>query len=761
MNTPTKILARFQFAPLLCSLLALPCNAEIAEHDVCVYGGTASGVTAAVEVARQGKSVVLLEPGQHIGGMTSGGLDATDIGNKDVIGGLSREFYRRVAQHYAKDESWTQESREEFFAERSKRTKLAEVQGENATMWTFEPHVAEQILKQMLEEAKVPVRLGQRLALVKKDGERITEILVEGGDVIRAKMFIDATYEGDLMAMSGVSYRVGREANALYNETLNGIRAETPKNQIYGSVDPYVTPGDPMSGLIPLIQRGSGGIPGDGDQRVQAYNFRLCFTNIPENRRALEPPANYDPARYELAARRVEKIVAANKVPTIQQFCHPVWMPNGKTDINNSQGISTDFIGENYDYPDADYATRAEIWQAHEDYIRGFWYFMSTSPRMPESLRAEFQSFGPCKDEFQDTDGWSHQLYVREARRMVSDYVMTEHNCRSKIIAEDPVGMAAYGMDSHNCQRIVQGGAARNEGDVQEHGLKPYPISYRSIVPKETECENLLVPVCVSATHIAFGSIRMEPVFMVLGQSAGTAAVLAIEEGLSVQQINFKKLQSRILANGQVLERPMKSKSAAKSKPKAPKIVCFGDSITKRGFPAELEKLLGVEILNSGIAGNTTRHGLRRMKQDVLDHHPEIVVILFGTNDSRLAEGHVHVPVDQYSRNLDEMVRACTNRRIHAVLCTLPPIDAEPYFARHRVENFTKAGGLTKVLEDYRDAALQVAKKLDVPSVDLYRLLGAEPNWMHSDGVHPSPEGNRIIARLIAKHVQNPINKQD
>ncbi|MCM2373873.1 FAD-dependent oxidoreductase [Rhodopirellula sp. ICT_H3.1] len=542
--------------PML-STLRREARADFDPHhpEVVVYGGTSAGVVAAVQVARMNRSVVLLEPGRHIGGMTSGGLGATDIGNKDVIGGLSREFYRRVAKHYAQDSAWIHETREEFFANRSKRTTLEEVSGPDATMWTFEPHVADKIFNEMLHEEGVVVVRGQKVVDVNMDGQRIVSIAMQDGETYQAKMFIDASYEGDLMARAGVTYRVGREGNAEYDETLNGIRDRTPKNQIYDSVDPYVSPGDPSSGLIPLIQPGDGGMPGEGDHRVQAYNFRLCFTNVAKNRMELEPPADYDPARYELAARRVEKIVAKGLEPRLDQFCNPVWMPNFKTDINNSQGISTDFIGGNYDYPDADYDTREEIWRAHENYIRGFWYFMSTSPRVPQDLRDQFRSFGPCRDEFQSTGGWPNQLYVREARRMKSDYVMTEHNCRGKVVAEDSVGMAAYGMDSHNCQRIVQNGAARNEGDVQEHGLRPYPISYRSIVPSSGECENLLVPVCVSATHIAFGSIRMEPVFMVLGQSAATAAVLAIDEDTTVQQLDYAELQKLLWAGGQVLIR--------------------------------------------------------------------------------------------------------------------------------------------------------------------------------------------------------------
>ena len=521
--------------------------------DICVYGGTSAGITAAVQAARLGKTVVMLEPGTHLGGLTAGGLGATDIGNKHVIGGISREFYERVAQHYADDGVWKWETREEYFAERTTRTKLTETQGPGASMWTFEPSVAQKIYRDMLAEAKVEVRTQQKLQTVKKQGSRITEIQLGNGDVYGAKVFIDASYEGDLMAKAGVRYHVGREGNSVYGETLNGIRPRTPKNQIGGSIDPYVIPGDPASGLIPLIQPGDGGTPGGGDYRVQAYNFRLCFTDVPDNRMTLAPPANYDPDRYELAARRADAIIAAGATPKMSNFCTLRWMPNRKTDFNNGSGISTDFVGANYEYPDADYEKRAAIWQAHEDYVRGFWYYLSTSPRIPEGLREQFLNFGPAKDEFPETGGWPSQLYVREARRMISDYVMTEHNCRSDIVAEDPVGMAAYGMDSHNAQRIVQNGAVKNEGDVQEHELGPYGISYRSIVPRASQCENLVVPVCVSASHIAFGSVRMEPVFMVLGQSSAVVASLAIDRGVAVQALPYEVLSEHLLAAGQVL----------------------------------------------------------------------------------------------------------------------------------------------------------------------------------------------------------------
>ena len=498
-------------------------QAEVIDADVCVYGGTAGGIAAAVQAKRMGKTAVLAEFGKHLGGLTTGGLGATDIGNKAAIGGIAREFYQRLGKHCGQEEAWK-----------------------------FEPHVAENLFREMVQEAKVPVYFQQRLASVKKDGARITEITMENGNVFRAKMFIDASYEGDLMARAKVSYHVGREANAQYGETLNGVRASTPKHQFTVAVDPYVKLGDPKSGLLPFMQPGDGGKPGDGDRCVQAYNYRLCFTTNAANRLPVTPPANYDPSKFELLARYLEALVAANKKPQLKEFWNPIWMPNGKTDINNNGGFSTDFIGANYHYPEADYKTREKICHEHENYIRGFLTFMATSPRIPDYMRVEMKTWGPCRDEFQDTGGWPNQLYVREVRRLISDYVMTEHNCRGAVKAEDAVGLGAYNMDSHNCQRIVKNGRAENEGDVQM-GVSPYPISYRSLVPKASECKNLFVPVCLAATHIAYGSIRMEPVFMILGQSSATAASLAIDENIPVQKVSYEKLRARLLADKQVL----------------------------------------------------------------------------------------------------------------------------------------------------------------------------------------------------------------
>lgn len=540
-------------AALSCFGTNLP--AAVIETDICVFGGTSAGIIAAVKARQLGRSVVLVEPGKHLGGLTTGGLGATDIGNKAAIGGLSREFYHRVAQHYAKDASWTLEKRGDYFGKRgSGQSAASNLDAADATMWTFEPKVARAVYDEWLREASVRVLREQRLRLVKKDGARITEFTTEDGNTFRAKMFIDCTYEGDLMAKAGVSYHVGREANATYGETLNGICANTPKHQFTVPVDPYVKPGEPGSGLLPFIQPGDGGAPGDGDKRVQTYNYRLCFTTNAANRGTVAPPSNYDAGKYELLARYLEALVAAGRTPKLAEFWNPIWLPNQKTDINNNGGFSTDFIGANWDYPGADYATRERICREHEEYIRGFLTFMATSPRVPEYMRREMQTWGPCKDEFPETAGWPYQLYVREARRLISDYVMTEKNCRGQEVSTDSVGLAAYNMDSHNCQRIVKNGRAENEGDVQVPPMKPYPISYRSLVPTQSQCENLFVPVCMAASHIAYGSIRMEPVFMILAESSTVAASMAIDEKLPVQKVNYAKLRARLLAGKQVLD---------------------------------------------------------------------------------------------------------------------------------------------------------------------------------------------------------------
>ncbi len=529
--------------------LIITARAETVESEVVIYGGTASGVSAACTAARLGKKAVVAEFGNHVGGLTSGGLGWTDIGNKAAIGGFSRDFYKRLGKHYGKDEAWF-----------------------------FEPSVAERELRALLAESKVSVKFGQKLATVKKDGARITEMTMEDGTVYRGKMFIDATYEGDLMAKAGVKYMVGREANERFDETINGVRDKTPHHQFVVPVDPYVKPGDVKSGLLPFISAEPLGTPGAGDACVQAYNFRLCLTKNPANRRPIEPPPGYDPKQYELLGRYFDALKLADKKATLKMFLKIDMVTPEKTDINNNGAFSTDYIGKNYAYPDADYATRANIWREHENYIRGLLTFLATDVRVPADMRRDMGEWGFPKDEFLDTGGFPHAMYVRESRRMLSDYVMSERVCRQVEKVEDGVGLGAYNMDSHNCRRIVRDGHVENEGDVQI-GVKPYPISFRSIVPKQAECENLFVPVCLSATHVAYGSIRMEPVFMIMGQSSATAACMAIDANVPVQKIDYPALREQLLKDGQMLE--WKVSAGLEPAPKLPGIV-LDDTDAKR-----------------------------------------------------------------------------------------------------------------------------------------------------------------------------------
>lgn len=549
-------MTRGAFIPFLLPFLAAASPAA-ERFDVVVYGGNAAGVAAAVQARRMGRTAVLLEPGRHLGGLTSGGLGNTDIGNKGAVGGLSRRFYERVAAHYARPEAWVHETREEY----EKRSAIGN-QGHGRpdpvaartgvpTMWVFEPRVAEAILRQMVGEAGVVVRHGERLDLVrgvtKKDGA-IAAVRMESGRVYEGRAFVDATYEGDLMAKAGVSSHVGREANAVYGETLNGVQTRNANfHQFEARVDPYVVPGDPGSGLLPGIHDGGPGEEGSGDRRVQAYNFRMTLTDAPANRLPIPRPEGYDPQRYELLRR----YVAAGVFDAID-LNSP--MPNRKTDVNNHGAFSSDHIGANYDYPEADHAAREGIFRDHRSYVTGLWYFLQNDERLPAAVREKAGRWGLCRDEFEDSGHWPHALYVREARRMVGEVVMTEHHCRGERKAEDSVGLAAYGMDSHNVQRYVLDGAARNEGDVEVGVAGPYPVSYRAIVPRRTEATNLLVPVALSASHIAYGSIRMEPVFMILAQSAATAASLALDGSGVVQDVPYARLRERLLADGQILE---------------------------------------------------------------------------------------------------------------------------------------------------------------------------------------------------------------
>jgi hypothetical protein len=565
-------------------------------YDLVIYGGTSGGVAAAIQARRMDKSAVLIEPGKHLGGLTSGGLGATDIGNKAAIGGISREFYQRIKQHYADPANWT---RDKPAAYRSGRA--SEKSAEDA-MWTFEPSVAERLFDAMCREAGVVVVKEQRLDLksgvVQRD-RRIESIRMESGRVFAGKMFLDCTYEGDLMAKAGVSYTVGREANSQYGETLNGVQTKNAtKHQFMARVDPYVKQGDNSSGLLPLVHAGPPGDEGSGDNHVQAYNFRMCLTDVKENQIPFTKPAGYEALEYELLLRNFE--AGETRAPW-----NPILMPNRKTDVNNNHGFSTDHIGHSYDWPEADHATRERIFQDHLRYQQGFMWTLISNPRVPEKIRNEVSRWGLCQDEFRDHGGWPHQLYVREARRLVSDYVMTQHHCQGRAVADDPVGLAAYTMDSHNVQRYIDSqGQVRNEGDVQVGGFSPYPISYRSLVPKQGQCENLFIPVCLAATHIAYGSIRMEPVFMVLGQSAATAAALAVDSGASVQKVDYSRLRERLLADKQVLAWNGPKRGGLDPQ-KLPGLVLDDDAAEKRGnwsSSASVGGFVGTAYLHDGNA---------------------------------------------------------------------------------------------------------------------------------------------------------------
>lgn len=532
----------FQSFVLLLAVGPLVC-ADETTYDLVVYGGTSSGVAAAVQATRMGKSTIIIEPSKHLGGLTSGGLGMTDSGNKAVIGGIAREFYQRVKKHYDKPTSWKYE----------KRAGYARYRAADDAMWTFEPHVAEMIFEGWVLEHDIPVIRQQRLNRttgVRKSGEQITSITMESGQIYHGRMFIDATYEGDLMAAAGVTFTVGRESNSAYSESLNGVqkRENTHNHRFPVNVDPYLVPGKRTSGLLPGIHGDTPGEEGAGDHRVQAYCFRMCMSNVDSNRVPFPKPVGYDAQRFELLLRTLE-------AGDLRFPMHPSMMPNGKTDTNNSGAFSTDNIGMNYEYPEASYEKRQEIIAEHETYQKGFMWTLANHPRVPKQIRDEMNKWGLAADEFVEHGNWPHQLYIREARRMVSDYVMTELDCRRSRVTEDSVGMGSYNMDSHNVQRYVSpAGYAKNEGDVQVSPGGAYSIGYRSLVPKRGECENLLVPVCLSSSHIAYGSIRMEPVFMVLGQSAATAAVFAIRNEVSVQQVRYTDLRHQMVADGQVLE---------------------------------------------------------------------------------------------------------------------------------------------------------------------------------------------------------------
>jgi ribulose 1,5-bisphosphate synthetase/thiazole synthase len=489
-------------------------------YDVVIYGGTSAGITAACEVKKMGESVLVIEPTNRIGGMTTNGLGATDVGNSSKIGGLALEFYKNVGKKYNK----------------------------NKPVWDFEPKVALSVFQDFINKYNIPVIYNQKLKLkdgVVKNGNKIVSITMESGKVYRGKVFIDATYEGDLMAEAGISYTTGREANSKYGESSNGVETRLATgNQLPKGIDPYVIKGNDKSGLLPHINSNPIAKDGTGDDKIQAYCFRLCLTKTPKNRIKIEKPKDYNELEYELLIRAIEK--------GDKSFSNLNILPNGKADLNNNGGISLDYIAGNYNYIESDYKTRDKILQQHKDYEEGFLWTLQNDPRIPINIRKFYSQWGLAKDEFTENSNWPTELYIREGRRMISDFVITEQYIMNKKTIDNSIGVGTYNMDSHNVQRYISNGYVKNEGDVQL-SVKPYPISFDAIVPKSNECTNLLEPVCLSASHIAYGSIRLEPVFMILGQSAGAAAGYAVEDNVNVQDINYKELHNRLISDGQIL----------------------------------------------------------------------------------------------------------------------------------------------------------------------------------------------------------------
>ncbi len=546
-------------------LLQAGIHAQTIEADIIVYGGTSGGVSAAVQAARMGKRVVLMEPGKHLGGMTSGGLSAVDIGDPRSVGGIAREYFTRLVASYGKELNWG-----EAFNKKGK--------GGPATggAYSIEPHVAEAVFDTMATEAGVVILREARLKSVKKTGPRITELITEDGRVVEGKVFIDTTYEGDLMAAAGVSYTLTREANSKYGETYSGIHynakflPQETFDQPRGNgrlpgghgvwdrdfpLDPYVVKGDPASGLLPLINEGEPGTPGEAAPGVQAYCFRLCLSSDPANSIPIAPPADYDAARYELVARFIEACLRNGDDMDLRWFSKHDELPNNKWDFNTAT-FGGNLPGLSWDWPEASYDERVELAKTLENYHRGLFHFLRTDPRVPEKVKHDVNRFGLPKDEFTDTGGWPHQVYIREGRRMVSDLVLTEHHTHGREIAPGSIGLGSYGTDAHEIRRIVKDGVVVREGKIAagRGGFGPYQIGYGAIVPKQSECENLLVTFALSASHSAFASIRMEPPFMITSQSAAAAGCLAIDHQTPVQEVDYNLLKEQLIKDGQVLE---------------------------------------------------------------------------------------------------------------------------------------------------------------------------------------------------------------
>jgi hypothetical protein len=523
-----------RFRPVVSSfaLLLLLSGAVFAQtqYDLVVYGGTAGGVMTAVSAAREGLKVVLLEPGHHLGGMATGGLSRTDFGKKEVIGGYPLEFYWRVGAKY-------------------ELARYAQGLG-----WYYEPHVGEQVLTEMLSEAKVETLFNRKLKEhggVTKTGASVTKITMADGSSFEGLLFADCTYEGDLMAQAGITFTWGRESSGQYGESLGGVRERTPFHQFTFPVSAY----DSNHRLLPEISSEPKGATGSADKKVQSYNFRMILTDDPANRLSFPKPPGYDPNRYALLQRLLDENAKRLGRPLLLRDVTLIALiPNHKADFNNQGPFSTDYIGKSWDYPNGSYARKKQIWEEHVNYTKGYFYYLANDPHVSASLREDANRWGLPKDEFLDTEHWPHQLYIREARRMVSDFVMSQKDVQTDLAKPDPIGMGSYNSDSHNIQRIVRpDGNVENEGDMQV-SVKPYQIPYRVIVPKRAEATNLLVPVCFSASHVAYSSVRMEPQYMIIGQAAGLAAAMSIRDKKAVQDIDTQQLTESLKKAGVVME---------------------------------------------------------------------------------------------------------------------------------------------------------------------------------------------------------------
>lgn len=544
---------------ILAGLVFKACQnpSEIQENaksaDVIIYGGTCAAITSAVQIVKMGRSVIIVSPDTHLGGLTASGLGFTDTGDKSVIGGLSKEFYHRIFLYYQDSSAWKWQKKEEY-GNVGQGTDA--IDKEYGTMWIFEPHVAEKVFEDFIEEYNIEVLRNEwldRETGVEMLNGKIKSITTLSGQKYKGKVFIDATYEGDLMAAAGVRYFIGREGNEVYHEEWNGIQIGVLHHgHHFGNrnISPYVVPGDPESGVLPRISTEDPGIKGNGDNKIQAYCYRTCLTRNEKNRVSFKRPDGYDSTQYELLIR----VYNSGWRETFRKF-DPI--PNLKTDVNNHGPFSFDNIGMNYDYPEASYERRKDIIDEHIAYQKGLLYFIAHDPRIPREVQSEMRKWGLARDEFIDNENWPHQIYVREARRMTGEFVMTENEILGKTTIGEPVGMGSYTMDSHNVQRYINSdGFVQNEGDIGVYPEKPYQIALGAILPEKESCTNLLVPVAVSSSHIAFGSIRMEPVFMILGQSAGTVAALALDKNKGIHDLSYPVIKSKLIADGQILENP-------------------------------------------------------------------------------------------------------------------------------------------------------------------------------------------------------------